>query len=140
MRIKQFFISFIAGIFVVYCLLYIPLWEKEVYININKGIYLKKIYLLKINISSEYSKNQKIENLLEDVGLLKEYDDYLFLYGYKSFIFRPTQRLTGPYQFEYFLENPAVQNKNMGNLLKAIQDRNYTCYQKITGQILKNNM
>lgn len=140
MRIKQFFISFIAGIFVVYCLLYMPLWEKEVYININKGIYLKKIYLLKINISSEYSKSQKIENLLKDVGLLKEYDDYLFLHGCKSFIFRPTQRLTGPYQLEYFLENPAIKNKNMKKLLKSIQDRNYTCYQKITEQILKSNM
>lgn len=137
MRIKLFFISSIAGFFVVCCLLYIPLFEKEVYININKGIYLEKIYLLKINISSEYSKNKKMENLLKDAGLLKEYDDYLFLYGYKSFIFRSTQRLTGPYRFEYFLSNSAIQNKDIWNLLKAIQDRNYACYQKITERMLK---
>lgn len=139
MRIKLFLTSLIAGISIVYCLLYIPLWEKEVYININKGIYLKKRYLLKINISSEYSKSQKVEDLLKDIGLLEEYDDYLFLYGYKSFIFRSTQRLTGPYRFEYFLTLPAIQNKDMKKLLKAIQDRDYPYYQKITEQILNNS-
>lgn len=71
MRIKLFLTSLIAGISIVCCLLYIPLWEKEVYININKGIYLKKRYLLKINISSEYSKSQKVEDLLKDIGLLE---------------------------------------------------------------------
>lgn len=138
-QIRLLFVLFII-VFVVGVLLYVPVFEKYVYININKGGYLEKKYFFKINISSAYKKNFKIEKILKEVGLFKEYDDYLFLYGYKSFIFRSTQRLTGPYRFEYFLTKSSIQREDAYDLLKAIQDRNYECYQNTTNCILKNNL
>lgn len=138
-QIRLLFVLFII-VFVVGVLLYVSVFEKYVYININKGDYLEKKYFFKINISSTYKKNFKIEKILKEVGLFKEYDDYLFLYGYKSFIFRSTQRLTGPYRFEYFFTKSSIQREDAYDLLKAIQDRNYECYQNTTNCILKNNL
>lgn len=138
-QIRLLFVLFII-VFAVGVLLYVPVFEKYVYININKGGYLEKKYFLKINISSTYKKNFKIEKILKEVDLFKEYDDYLFLYGYKSFIFRSTQRLTGPYRFEYFFTKSSIQREDAYDLLKAIQDRNYECYQNTTNCILKNNL
>ena len=57
-QIRLLFVLFII-VFVVGVLLYVPVFEKYVYININKGDYLEKKYFLKINISSTYKKNFK---------------------------------------------------------------------------------
>ena len=61
-QIRLLFVLFII-VFVVGVLLYVPVFEKYVYININKGGYLEKKYFLKINISSTYKKNFKIEKI-----------------------------------------------------------------------------
>ena len=139
MRTRWILILFII-IALVVIFRFIPVFEKNVYLNISKGVYLEKTYFLKIKISSKYEKNPKIEKTLKEVGLFKDYDDYLFLYGYQSFLFHATQRLTGPYRLEFLLTNFPVRQEDAFHLLKAIQDRNYARYQLMSNKILENSL
>lgn len=106
--------------------------------NVNKGIRQDKLYFLGINVSTKYSKDVNMEKWLKKVGLFKEQDSYLFLHGFKSFLFHSTERQTGFFRFHFLLSLENVRTEKMYELLKAIQERDYIYYEKVSEEILNS--